>query len=250
MIRVLIADDEPLIREGLRADLLSLGCFEIVAEASDGDEALLAIHTHQPEVVFLDVSMPGQDGIAVAHQIHIDPLPLVIFLTAYDEFAVEAFSLNALDYLLKPYSQDRIAACASRIRQRLEERDTSQWRQKVESLLEQRQRRWLERIAARNGERFDLIEVRHIDWVQSADNYVEIHSRGRTWLLRETLTELERKLNPDSFLRVHRSFLVNISRVVEVHPLLYGEYELRLADGTAIPSGRTYKEVIIERLLG
>lgn len=250
MIRVVIADDERLIREGLRSDLEALGDFQIAGEACDGSEALQLIDSLRPDAVFLDVAMPGKDGIALARELNPAHLPLVVFLTAYDEFAVEAFAVNALDYLLKPYTLDRLAACAQRIGQRMQERDTGEWKRKLESFIEQRDRRWLERIAARTGERFDLVDVRHVDWIKSADNYAEIHARGRTYLVRETLSELERKLNPDVFLRVHRGYLVNVSSVLQVHPLLYGEYELRLTDGAAIPTGRTYKDAVAQRLLG
>ena len=247
MIRAIIADDEPLIREFLRANLAKERDVRIVAECGDGDEAIEAIRLHPADVVFLDVQMPGCDGFSVIGAVGADRMPLVVFVTAFDEYAIQAFEVHAFDYLLKPFDADRIAAAIARVRDRLDERTRGQLAHRLEQLLASGPTRGLsypQRIPVRNGPHIDMITVADIDWIEAESNYVTVHAGKRSHVMRETLSAIERRLDPTRFVRVHRSFLVNVSRIARLNPLFHGEYQLVLADGTRIASGRTYSHVI------
>jgi two-component system, LytTR family, response regulator len=243
-LRVLIVDDEPLVRAGIRNGLSTLDDIEIMGECECGSQAIDAILAHRPDLVLLDVQMQDCTGLDVVRQIGPEQMPPVIFVTAYDQYAVKAFELNAVDYLLKPFDDDRLGHSIQRARDRIAQRSQTSLAERLQALLDSKSPKWPERIVVRNGERFDFVPVESIDWVESANNYVQLHCGGKAFLLAETLTNLETKLNPEKFLRIHRCRIVNISRVLAVHPVLGGTYEMELRGGTRFTTGRQYKDAV------
>ena len=248
-LRLLIVDDEPLIRAGIRDGLSKIDGVEIVAECDSGAEAMQAIASQPVDLVLLDVQMQDSTGLDVVERIGPARMPPVIFVTAYDEFAVKAFELNAVDYLLKPFDNERLRGSVERARQRMAEKRNSSLSDQLQALLDSRAHKWPERIVVKDGERFDFVPVDSIDWIESANNYVQIHCGTRKLLLGESLTNLESRLNPARFLRIHRGRIVNLSRILAIHPLLSGTYEFELRGGTRLTSGRQYKAAI-QAILG
>jgi two-component system LytT family response regulator len=250
MIRVLLVDDEVLIRNALRAKLAGEPDIAVIGECGNADETVQAIASLRPDVVFLDVQMPGQTGFAVLEEIGVDKMPLVVFVTAYDEYAVRAFEVHALDYILKPFDRERVQKALERVRIRMRERERGDLATRLEQLLAERagQRQWPDRIPVRSGTKIELVRAADIDWVEAESNYVVIHAKGRTHVLRETLTSFQQTLDPNVFARIHRSYVVNLSRVRQLRPMFHGEYEVELSDGTRISSGRTYQDAM-RRLL-
>ena len=250
MIKVLIVDDEPIIRRGLRSHLSRRDQYEVVGECCNGRRAIDDIRETKPDLVFLDVQMPEVDGFGVIREVGPAAMPAVVFVTAFDEYAVRAFDVNALDYLLKPFDEERFLRCLTRVEQRLAEPDKEESLvEKLASLVaEQARPRTADRLAIRNSDRITLLQTEEIDWIEAADNYVEIHVGKQVHLMRETLSNLELRLQPFRFLRIHRSRLVNADRIKELHPLFHGEYELVLSDGTHLTSSRHYRDVL-QRLL-
>jgi two-component system LytT family response regulator len=248
-LRVLIVDDEPLIRTGIRNGLSVLDGVEIAGECESGSAAIEAILSRRPDLVLLDVQMQDCTGLDVVQQVGPERMPPVIFVTAYDEYAVKAFELNAVDYLLKPFDDERLRHGIERARERIAGLKQTSLSEQLQALLDSRhqdsrRQRWTERIVVRNGERFDFVPVESIDWVESANNYVQLHCGAKEYLLGETLTNLENRLNPDKFIRIHRRRIVNISRVGTVHSMLGGTYEMELRGGTRLTTGREYKEAV------
>jgi len=241
---VLIVDDEPLIRAGIRAGLQGTPQIEIVGEAGSGAEAMQLLSSQPVDLVLLDVQMQDCTGLDVVERVGPDRMPPVIFVTAYDEYAVKAFELNAVDYLLKPFDDVRLRRSVERAAQRIAARSQSDLNALLQSLLDSRSRKWPERIVVKDGERFDFVPVESIDWIESANNYVQLHCGTRHHLLSESMTNLEGRLNPARFLRVHRGRIVNISRIEAIHPLMGGTYELELRSGTRLSTGRQYKNQI------
>lgn len=243
-LRVLIVDDEPLIRLGIRRAAGSMAGVGVVAECGSGDEAVEAIAAEAPDLVILDVQMPGGTGLDVVRRVGPAAMPAVIFLTAFDEYAVQAFEVNAVDYVLKPFDPDRLRQAIERARARITLQHEGGLAARLQGLLAGRAERDDERLVVRSGERFELVPVDAIDWIEAADNYVRLHCGTKRHLLGETLTNLERRLDPRRFVRVHRSRMVNTSRIVAVHVLMGGAYELELRDGTRLTSGRQYREAV------
>ena len=247
-LHLLIVDDEPLIRAGIRDGLLGLEGIEVVMECGSGAEAIQTISSQPVDLVLLDVQMQDFTGLDVVEKIGPARMPPVIFVTAYDEYAVKAFELNAVDYLLKPFDNQRLRRSVERARERIAEKRHSSLAEQLQALLDSRARKWPERIVVRDGERFDLVPVDSIDWIEAANNYVQIYCGPRRHLLAETLSSLESRLNPARFLRIHRGRIVSLSRILRIHPLLSGTYELELRGGTRLTSGRQYRNAI-QRLL-
>lgn len=246
-ISTIIVDDEPLARRGIRSQLGEYGDIEIIAECRDGREAIGAIIEHSPDLVFLDIQMPEYDGFAVLRQVGPDSMPAVIFVTAYDEHALKAFEVHALDYLLKPIDEIRLQEALAHARAQIEQRRTQNLTQRLQSLIDDLGSRTppRERLVIRSSSgRMFFVNVSDIDWIQAADNYVKLFIGGETHMLRETMTNLARKLDPSQFLRVHRSSIVNVKRIKEIHPLLNGIYEIILRNGIRISTGRIYREQI------
>ena len=248
-MRVLIVDDEPLVRRGLAAFLRDCTDVDIVGEAAEGREALTLIRTLRPDLVFLDVQMPEMDGFAVLAQLGADEVPEIIFVTAFDEYALKAFDVHAVDYLLKPFDQERFAVALDRARDRLARNDE---RQEIGGLLTTlgRSSAPLQRILVKDDGRITVVAVDEIDWIQAADNYARIHTGRGAFLLRETMRSLEERLDPSVFVRVHRSSIVNLTRVRELHPLFGGEYTIVLTSGDRLTLSRGYRDSFRDRLAG
>jgi len=244
LLRVLIVDDEPLIRAGIRHGLAGMDQVEIVAECGSGTEARQLLSSQPFDLVLLDVQMQDCTGLDVVERIGPDRMPAVIFVTAYDEYAVKAFELNAVDYLLKPFDDMRLRRSVERAGQRIAALHQTDLAAQLQALLDSRSRKWPERIVVKDGERFDFVSVESIDWIESANNYVQLHCGSRHHLLGESLTNLEGRLNPARFLRIHRGRIVNLSRIEAIHPLMGGTYELELRSGTRLTTGRQYKNQI------
>jgi len=249
-IRTLIVDDEPLGRERIRALLSGDGEIEIVGECSDGKQAVAAIETSKPDLVFLDVQMPELDGFGVMEAISGDAMPAIIFVTAYDRYAVQAFEIHALDYLLKSFDRERFRSALNRAKEEIRRSRAGEWNERLTGLLEdlQAKKRYVARLAVKTAGRIVFLRVEEIDWVEAADNYVRVHAGRESHLIRETLQSLETRLDPEKFLRVHRSTIVNLERIRELRPLFHGDYALLLRDGTELTLSRTYREKLAEPL--
>jgi len=246
-IRALIVDDEPLIRRGLRDRLSAIDGIELVGECANGTEAIERILSDKFDLVLLDVKMPDIDGLEVIRQVGPERMPLVIFVTAYDEYAVRAFELNALDYLLKPFDEDRLRQSIARASEKLKEQDQRALIERLQTLISSRAAQ-PKRLTVKNDEAYEFVDIDSIDWVESANNYVQLHCGTKNYLMSETLNNLEKRLSPHGFLRVHRRHLVNARRVVAVHPMLGGTFVLQLRNGTRIGTGRQYKDTIRDLL--
>ena len=249
-IRALIVDDEPLARDGVRLHLESQTDIEIVGEAVDGDHAVEMINSLRPDLVFLDVQMPGLDGFGVIEAVGVDAMPAVIFTTAYDEFALRAFDANAVDYVLKPFDGDRLRRALDQARTQIRGRRRSEIEERLIGLLAELHGKgqYLERIIVRSGGRILILRTDDVDWLEAASNYVRIHAGGREYLLRETMTNLETRLDPAQFVRIHRSTIVKLNRIKELEPLFQGDYVLILEDGTRLTSSRGYRDRLQELL--
>lgn len=241
-MRVLIVDDEPLARRGLRRLLESESDVEIVGEAASGTAAVEAIETLKPELVFLDIQMPEMDGLEVVAAVTPEKMPAVVFVTAYDKYALDAFDLNAADYVLKPVDPERFARALGRARQRLATGERGELESRLTRLLASRPQR--ERLAVKSAGKIQFVNVDEIDWINAEDNYVRIYAAGKTYLMRETVGGIEARLDPSRFVRIRRSTIVRIERIKEIRPLLNGTFELQLEDGTRVTSARRFRESI------
>ncbi len=246
-LTVLIVDDEAPARQRI-ADLLRRDPGIVLHEASDGRSAVDAIGSLSPQLVFLDVQMPELDGLGVIAAIGVEAMPLTVFVTAYDQHAIGAFEANALDYLLKPFSDERFEAALARVRQRLEERASRAFGDRLERLLVQDARR-LDRLVVKAGGSARLLEVDEIDWIEATGVYVTLHVGTREVLHRIALSELETRLDPRRFVRIHRSAIVNLQRVARLDALTHGEFEVVLRNGTRVRLSRTYRSHV-EAILG
>lgn len=246
----LIIDDEPLAREKLRRLLEREPDIEIVGECSHGAEALEAIVKHEPRLAFLDIQMPGMDGFEVLSKIPEKILPIVVFVTAHDRFALKAFEVHALDFLLKPFDEERFQSALARAREQAALRESSRAGERMASLLAELkgESSHPERLAVKSEGRIRLVRVKDILWIESADNYVKIHTRLEAHLMRETLQNLEKRLHPNEFLRISRSTIVNTAAVNELEPLFHGEYAVILHDGTRLTLTRSYKQALKQLL--
>ena len=249
-IRVLIVDDEPLAREGIRLHLAGAPDVEIVGECGDGEAAVAAIRDLAPDLLFLDIHLPGLDGFEVLDRIA-GPAPAVVFVTAHDQHAVTAFERHALDYLLKPFDAARFARTMARVRAERARRRPEDLAQVLAVLKELREKpSYLERVAVHTVGRYVFLSLDEVDWIEAAGNYVRLHVGGRGHLLRETLSGFESKLDPSQFLRVHRSAIVRIDRIQAVEPASGTEHTLVLRDGTRLVSSRGYREAIENLIRG
>jgi len=246
---VVIVDDEPLARRGVRARLHSFEELEIAAECPDGESAVETIRKLSPDLVFLDVQMPGMTGFDVLKALDGTRLPVVIFLTAYDTYALRAFEVHALDYLLKPIDDERFKAAVGRALRQLSLETAESLESRLKSLLlHQEAGTFAERFAVKTGRRVVFVHTDEIDWIEAAGDYASLHVGRRTHLVRETLQNLEKRLDPTRFVRIHRSTIVATSRVHEMESLPNHEFRVRLADGTELRASRTYSSAF-ENLL-
>src|SRR5574338_1116412 len=249
-IRIVIADDEPLARERLRTLLAPESWAEIVAECQNAAEAVDAITRLKPDLVFLDVQMPGGTGFDVIDAVGAARMPLVIFVTAFDRYALRAFDVHALDYLLKPFDRERFQQALLRARQQLERKSTGDLERRLLELVQDLRPapHKLERFVVKSGGRVFFVRADEIDWIEAAGNYVKLHVGGDAHLFRETMNALEARLDPDFFYRIHRSHIVNIERVRELQPWFNGEYVVFLRNGTRLTLSRGYREKLQTRV--
>jgi two-component system, LytTR family, response regulator len=249
-IRTLVVDDESLARERLCDMLAADPQIEIIAECANGQEAIEAIQLHSPDLVFLDVEMPGIDGFGVLEALPPESIPTVIFVTAYDQYAVRAFEVYALDYLLKPFDQERFEKALERAKSNISGQRSDAISQRILSALEEIKTRpvHLERLVIKMNGHVFFIKAEEIDWLEAEGNYVRLHAGKESYLLRDTISALESQLDPKKFIRVHRSAIVNIDRITELQPWFHGEYRIILTEGVQLTLSRTYREKLHELL--
>lgn len=249
-VKTLIADDEPLARERLASLLAAEPDIEVVGQCRDGEEAVAAIHSHAPDLVFLDVQMPHMTGFDVIEAVGSEKMPLVIFVTAYDQHALRAFQVRALDYLLKPFDRERFAEALQRARTQVERAESGDVGKRLLALMKdlRRDQPRSDRLVVKSGGRLFFLRVDEIDWIEAAGNYVRLHVGNTAHLLRETMTAIEGRLDPERFFRIHRCRIVNMERIQEMQPWLNGEYAVVLQNGTRLTLSRGYREKLQERL--
>jgi len=253
-LRVLIADDEAPARKVLSRLLREHEDVRVAAECADGLAALESIDRERPHLVFLDVKMPELDAFEVIEQVGVDAMPPVVFVTAYDEFAIRAFDVRALDYLVKPFSDARFERTLERARRRLVELDAPKVAAELRALLDSRGRDPagrppLERFIVKLGNRTSVIGAAEVDWIEAQDYYVTLHAGGASHLHRQTIRSLEERLDPLAFVRIDRSAIVNLARVRELRSRA-GRWTVRLADGTELPVSRRRRELLLLHLQG
>jgi two-component system, LytTR family, response regulator len=246
-IRVLIVDDEPIARRGVRQRLRGEADIEVIGECGDGTSAIAAIGSLRPDLVILDIQMPELGGFEVLDAIGLSQMPAVIFVTAFDQFAVRAFDVHALDYVLKPIDGKRLGLALQRARQQLAQGDGQVAGRIAAALAElgvSGPRRWSKRLAIRSPNRIVLVDTSDISRIAAAGNYVEIHAGAKTHLQRESLESLQERLDPERFVRISRSSVVNIEWVREVQPMFNGDFVVILRDGTQVSGSRRYREML------
>lgn len=241
-MRALIVDDEPLARRGVALRLKRFKDVEVVGECGDGPSAVEKIVELTPDVIFLDVQMPGMDGFEVLRALPREDLPMVIFLTAYEQHALRAFEVHALDYLLKPVDDERFGTAMQRARQVIDTDSKIQMAERIVHLLEERPGRYVSRFPVRVGSRIQVVLTDDIEWIAAAGDYAELHCGGRCHLLRETMNALDQKLDPLQFLRIHRSKIVRVGCIRELRAIDNREYLVTLSDGSEHRSSRTYAD--------
>ena len=249
-IRTLVVDDEPLARERLTNLLSAEPDIEVVGQCRDGEEAATAIVDHTPDLVFLDVQMPSMNGFEVIDAVGSEKMPLVIFVTAYDQHALKAFQVRALDYLLKPFDRERFQEALQRARTYIQRDETGDIGRRLLALVKdlRRDQPKTDRLVVKSGGRLFFLRTDEIDWIEAAGNYVRLHVGPVSHLLRETMNAIESRLDPEKFFRIHRSRIVNMERIQEMQPWLNGEYAVLLRTGTRLTLSRGYREKLQERL--
>jgi two-component system LytT family response regulator len=247
-IRTLIVDDEPLAREWVRNGLQEEADVEIVAECGDGFEAVKAVTELKPDLMVLDVQMPGLDGFGVLASLEPQDLPAVIFVTAFDRYALKAFEAHAVDYLMKPFSSERLHEALERARAEVDRSSSRDLKAALNALLEdiQRERAYPEWLLIKKDDRSVFLRVADIDWIESSRNNVRLHVGKEIYIFHETTSGIEAKLDPKKFFRIHRSTIVNIEKIKEMHPWFNGDYAVTLKDGTKLTLSSTYRERLKE----
>ena len=260
-IRAVIADDEALARDAIRLRLQNEPDIEVVGEAVDGTEAVELVRARQPDLLFLDVQMPVMDGFEVIERVSSDHLPIVVFVTAHDQYALKAFETHALDYLLKPFTASRFHAAIDRARLEVARAGDHETHQRLIELLDRRRRAhdtrtsgpadadegYLLRLAVKRNQRIVLLNVGDIDWFESSANYVQLHTRGMSYAVRMTMGELDRRLDPARFARIHRSAIVQIDRIKDIVASWHGDFDVALRDGTMLRLSRNYRDRVLTR---
>jgi two-component system LytT family response regulator len=250
-ISTLIVDDEPLARRNIRILLKNEPEIEIVGEAASGREALALMRKHSPDLVFLDIQMPEMDGFGVLENIEADQLPVIVFVTAFDQYALKAFEFHALDYLLKPFDDARFAKALRQAKRQIEQRDVKDLSKRLVALLEGREgqpvdapdkQQYVSRLLIKSAGRVFFLKTEEIDYIQAEDYYVKLQVGRKGHLLRETMNEMEAKLDPSKFLRIHRSTMVNIERIRELQQHFNGDYIVLLHDGIELKLSRSRRE--------
>ena len=249
-IRTLVVDDEPLARERLTSLLSAEADIEVVGQCRDGEEAVRSIMDGSPDLVFLDVQMPAMNGFEVIEAVGSERMPLVIFVTAYDQHALRAFQVRALDYVLKPFDRERFQEALQRARAQVQRDETGDIGRRLLALVKdlRRDQPKTDRLVVKSGGRLFFLRTDEIDWIEAAGNYVRLHVGTTSHLLRETMNAIEGRLDPEKFFRIHRSRIVNMERIQEMQPWLNGEYAVVLRTGTRLTLSRGYREKLQERL--
>tara|TARA_R110002073_G_scaffold95931_1_gene222002 strand:- start:1112 stop:1930 length:819 start_codon:yes stop_codon:yes gene_type:complete len=260
-LKAIIVDDEELARQGLELRLKEFDRLQVVRSCANAKEALKAISELEPDLVFLDIQMPGKTGIEMIREIQTDILPMIIFVTAYDSFAVDAFKIHAIDYLLKPVESERLAEAIEKAHQHKSQIGTASEKQRLLNLLvsltgksptaigelldsEGQSPEHADRLAIKDGSSITFVPIKDIDWIDAAGDYMCVHVAGTTHIMRTTMKELESKLDPSVFQRVHRSTIVNLHRVEKVSSHINGEFHLTLSCGSSLKMSRSYKEKV------
>jgi len=244
-VLALIVDDEPLARRGVVLRLRKFKDVEIAGQCGDGESAVEKILELSPDLVFLDVQMPGMDGFEVLRAVPPEKIPNVIFLTAYEQHALRAFEVHALDYLLKPVDDERFAAAIGRARNLLDSSLKTKMAERVlqmldQTMLDQTKEKFVSRFTVQTGSRIQIVQADDVEWIGAAGDYAELHAHGRAYLVRETMASLEQRLNPATFLRIHRSRIVQAANIVELRSIENREFMVRLSDGSEHRSSRTH----------
>jgi two-component system LytT family response regulator len=247
-LTVVVVDDEPPARDKLGLFLARDAEAELVGEAGDGATAVALIEKCRPDLVFLDIQMPGLDGFAVIEALEVRPLPYIVFVTAHDEYALRAFEVRALDYLLKPYDEERFQRSLTRAKEQVRLGRGFELSDTLASMAGELQRRHnlLDRLLVRSGGRVVFVHTADIAWIESAANYVRVHGGGEEFLLRRTLDGLLAQLDPRKFVRIHRFYAVNLDYVVELQPVSHGDYSVLLRDGKCLKLSRRYRQQLPE----
>jgi two-component system LytT family response regulator len=259
-IRALIVDDEAPAREAIRLRLTGEPDIEVVGEAGDGIEAVRLCETIRPDVMLLDIHMPEMDGFEIVERVSVTHLPIVIFVTAYDRYALKAFETHAVDYLLKPFTESRFQAAIDRARREVSKAGDHETHQRLIALLDDRRKRpapgpegkaaeqgdYLVRLAVKHNHRIVLVKVDEIDWIESSANYACLRAHGQSYLVRTTMSELERRLDPARFARIHRSTIVQIDRIKDIVPAWHGDFKVTLRDGTVLKMTRNHRGRLLQ----
>ena len=263
-LKTVIVDDERLARRGLALRLQDIPHIEVIAECANAQDALQSIARHSPDLIFLDIQMPGMSGFEMLCELQADTMPMIIFVTAFDQYAVEAFNIHAVDYVLKPIDEDRLCEAVGRAVERHALQDSSRTKQTLMELMdglgggavaaqvEQSQPRsahWPERLTIKDGSEFQFVRMDDIRWIDAAGDYMCVHASGKTHIMRTTMKQLEGALNPEVFLRVHRSSIVNLNYITAAQIFANGEYQLTLEGDAQIKVSRGYGHRI-KSLLG
>lgn len=249
-IRALIVDDEPLARQRVRTLLEADPEIELIGECGDGARAVAALEEHKPDLLFLDVQMPLLDGFGVLEALREGWMPVVVFITAHDRYALKAFEVHALDYLLKPFDRARFRTALERAKAQVRRNQSGEVSQKLFALLQdvKEARRPQERLVVKSAGRVYFVRIEDIDWIEAAGNYARLHVGKETHLLRESMSGLEARLDGQRFLRIHRSTIVNVERIRELQPSFHGDYVVTLHDGTELTLSRGYRDKLHELL--
>lgn len=262
-LKAIIVDDERLARRGLALRLEAMNEVEVIAQCCNGQEALIAIAEHSPDLVFLDVQMPGMNGFEVISLLQAEHMPMVIFVTAFDQYALEAFKVHAVDYVLKPIDDQRLQEAVTRAHDQQQHNKTAQTKEKLIELMigmtgasaadvevmaakgkAETQQQWPEKLSIKDGSEIQLVPIKEIQWVDAAGDYMCVHANGKTHIMRKTMKQLETLLNPDLFQRVHRSTIVNIHGILSAKTLTNGEYMLTIEGGAQLKVSRGYRDKI------
>ncbi len=246
-IRTLIVDDEPLARDRIKRFLAVETEMELVGECDEGRSAIAAIGEIKPDLIFLDIQMPELDGFGVLQALDERDMPAIVFVTAYDQYALRAFDVHAVDYLLKPFDRERFSKALRRAKQQIQQRRDGEIDQRLMSLLAhvKKELKYLERVVIKSVGRVFFLKTDEIDWIEAEGNYVRLHVGGEGHLLRETMNRLETKLNPEKYIRIHRSTIVNVERIKELQPLFSGDYVVILRGGKQLTLSRSYRDKLL-----
>lgn len=250
--KALIIDDEALARRRLRSMLSKNPALEVIGECANGEEAVVAILNSSPDLIFLDVQMPEMDGFEVLEAIGRESMPAVIFVTAYDQYALKAFEVHAVDYLLKPFNRDRLEQALSRAMTALENRAVGDLNRSILALLDKLKEgiRYARRLLVKAHGRIHLLSVNDIEWIEADDYYASVHLGQDSFLIRESLSHLQQRLDPRQFLRIHRSSIINVRCIKELQSWFHGEYLVIMKNGTKLHISRSYQKDVLAALKG